>query len=298
MHNKIKRWFRGIYIHIILLIVYIPLFFAAIFSFNKTTEKGFIRSSWNGFTGDNWKYFFNEGRGIALLNSIIIAIAVSILVVFISLLTCYGMWRQKNKKYVQTIHAINNVKLINPDNIIALGLALLFTALFGTLVNTHEGLLRGIVGHTVMALPYGITLMFPRSEKFNLSHLEAAQDLGYNKLRAWFKTYFVFMIPSILFTALVSAFLSFDDFIILRTVSNTSTLGTKLYEGEFRSWGLVIGAALLVIVVLSNIIYIVYKTVTVVRFNKKIKANNKANSVYLFQTKEYDMALNGGHNEK
>ncbi|MGV2393809.1 UNVERIFIED_CONTAM: hypothetical protein O8I53_13185 [Campylobacter lari] len=42
------------------------------------------------------------------------------------------------------------------------------------------------------------------------------------------------MIPSIIFASLVAAFLSFDDFIILRTVSNTSTLGTKLYEGQFK----------------------------------------------------------------
>lgn len=299
MHKKLSKVLRGLYIHIILLIVYIPLFFAAVFSFNKPTEKGFIRSSWNGFTSDNWKYFFNEGRGIALLNSIIIAVAVSILVVIIALLTCYGMWRQKNKRYVQVVHAINNVKLINPDNIIALGLALLFAALFGTLVNTQEGLLRGIVGHTVMALPYGITLMFPRSEKFQLSQLEAAQDLGYNKVRAWFKTYFVFMIPSILFTALVAAFLSFDDFIILRTVSNTSTLGTKLYEGEFRAWGLVVGAALLIIVIASNIFYIASKSISISRMNKKLRANRHSKHSLLFQEpKTETITIGGNHGQQ
>ncbi|WP_036436216.1 ABC transporter permease [Mycoplasmopsis felifaucium] len=292
MHNKVSRWFRGIFIHLILLLVYIPLFFAAIFSFNKPTEKGFIRSSWNGFTGDNWKYFFNEGRGIALLNSIIIAVAVAVLVVTISLLTCYGMWRQKNKKYTQVIHAINNAKLINPDNIIALGLALLFAALFGTLVNTQEGLLRGIVGHTVMALPYGITLMFPRSEKFNCSQLEAAQDLGYNKVRSWFKTYFVYMIPSIVFAALVSAFLSFDDFIILRTVSNTSTLGTKLYEGEFRAWGLVVGAALLIIVITGNIAYITYKSIAIGKAKRKLSSKNYKTQLFQ-ETKTIEITVKG-----
>nr|WP_307934888.1 hypothetical protein [Mycoplasmopsis bovis] len=68
-----------------------------------------------------------------MLNSIIIAFAVSALVVSISLFTCYGMWRQKNRAYSKLILGTNNVPLINPDNISAIGLALLFSALFGAL---------------------------------------------------------------------------------------------------------------------------------------------------------------------
>ncbi|SYV93371.1 Uncharacterised protein, partial [Mycoplasmopsis synoviae] len=44
------------------------------------------------------------------------------------------------------------------------------------------------------------------------------------------------MLPSILMTFVVSFVFSIDDFIIARTVSNTSTLGTKLYEGAFQTW--------------------------------------------------------------
>ncbi len=105
----------------------------AIFSFNNPSSKGFVRTNWNGFTTNNWSTFFNEGRGVALFNSIIIAFAVSALVVSISLFTCYGMWRQKNRAYSKLILGTNNVPLINPDNISAIGLALLFSALFGAL---------------------------------------------------------------------------------------------------------------------------------------------------------------------
>ncbi|MBZ4218295.1 ABC transporter permease [Mycoplasma tauri] len=276
--NKFFGWLKGIYIHLILLIFYIPLFFAVVFSFNQPSTKGFIRTSWNGFTLDNWKTALENGRESALLNSVIVAFFVSIFVVLISLITCYGLWNQKNKRVTKAVLGSNNIPLINPDNITAIGLALLFTLMFGTLSNSKEGLIRGIVGHTIMALPYGITLMFPRNEKFNASLLEAAQDLGYNKIRAWFKTYFIHMLPSSIFTALVAAFLSFDDFIIMRTVSNTSTLGTKLYEGEFRSWGLVIGATLLIIVLVSNIIYICYKTIKIKKYNSKIKKLQKDNN--------------------
>ncbi|WP_029513182.1 ABC transporter permease [Mycoplasmopsis primatum] len=293
--NKFFKWLKRIYIHIILLIVYIPLFYAAIFSFNSPTSKGFVRASWNGFTTLNWATFFNEGRGAALVNSIIIAFVVSILVVAISLFTCYGMWRQKNKNYGKWVLRSNNIPLINPDNITAIGLALLFSALFGTLASTKEGLFRGIIGHTVMALPYGITLMFPRSEKFNASYLEAAQDLGYNKISAWFKTYFIHMLPSSIFAGIVAAFLSFDDFIILRTVSNTSSLGTKLYEGEFRSWGLVVGAALLILVITGNIFYISFKSL---RGNKNSSVLKKDTSKNLTVQTSVQNIAGGDSNEK
>lgn len=275
MDSKFKKWMKRIYIHLILLIFYIPLFFTVIFSFNKPTKKGYLKYTWNGFTTQNWATFFDQGRGAALLNSILVALVVSTIVVTFSLITCFGMWRQKNEKYGKVLLEVNNIPLINPDNIIAIGLVLLFSALFGTLASTKGGLLRGIAGHSIMALPYGITMMFPRSEKFNKNQLEAAQDLGYNKFRAWFKTYFVYMLPTIVYTLLVSAFMSFDDFIIMKTLSNTPTLGTKLYEGEFRSWGLVVGAALLTLVILGNLIYISYKSIRISVLHTKIEKNRK-----------------------
>ncbi|UUD35460.1 ABC transporter permease subunit [Mycoplasmopsis caviae] len=259
------------YIYLILVFTYIPLVFAVIFSFNKPSDKGFLSFNWNTYSKDAWVNFFDEGRGNALINSIIIAFFVSILVVSISLVTVFAMWRQKNKNYSRIVRAVNNVPLINPDNITAIGLVLVFSALFGTLASTREGMLRGIVGHTIMALPYGITLMYPRSEKFNASLFEASQDLGYSKIKSWFKTYFIYMIPSIIFAALVSIFLSFDDFIILQTTSNVSTLGTKLYEGQFKAWGLVVGASLLFLTIAINACYIGYKAYIIKRSVKKVK---------------------------
>ncbi|EGV00322.1 ABC transporter permease [Mycoplasmopsis columbina] len=270
-----SRFWNGLkqsYIYLILVVTYIPLIFAVVFSFNKPSAKGFLSFTWNQGTNEAWVNFFADDRGNALVNSIIIALFTAIFVVIISLVTVYAMWRQKNKKYGVVIKSVNNIPLINPDNITAIGLVLVFSMLFGTLASTKEGLARGIVGHTLMALPYGITLMYPRSEKFNRSLMEASQDLGYSKFRSWFKTYFVYMIPSIIFSALVAAFLSFDDFIILRTTTNTVTLGTKLYEGQFQAWGLVVGAALMFLTIFGNIIYISYKAYNL---KKGTKLKNK-----------------------
>ncbi|WP_029512698.1 ABC transporter permease [Mycoplasmopsis iners] len=273
--NKFVNFLRHSYIYLILFLTYVPLTFAIIFSFNKPSDKGFLSFTWNRFTTEAWTNFWQNGRDLALVNSLIIALFTALLVISISLVTVFAMWRQRNKKYGSAIQAVNNIPLINPDNITAIGLVLVFAILFGTLANTSEGLIRGIVGHTIMALPYGITMMYPRSEKFNKSLLEASQDLGYSLFRSWFKTYFIYMMPSIIFSGAIAAFLSFDDFIILRTLSNTATLGTKLYESDFQAWGLVVGAALMFATLIGNAIYFLHKSKGLRKARKlKLKAKN------------------------
>ncbi|MGZ9755451.1 ABC transporter permease [Mycoplasma sp. 394] len=258
--NKFTEFLRRSYIYIILAIIYVPLITGVVFSFNQKTPKGEFNPTWTKGVFENWVTLFDNGRGLALLNTILLAIIVSTLVVIISLITVYALYRQKNRLMRSTLTATSNIPLINPDNITALGLVLVFSLFFGIVAVDSEGFGRLIVAHTIMALPYGISLMLPRSEKFNNNLFEASQDLGYSKTRAWFKTYLVYMIPSIITVILVSSVLSFDDFIITRTVSNASTLGTKLYEGAFEPWGLVIGSIVLFITILGNIGYAIYKT--------------------------------------
>ncbi|MBU4692899.1 ABC transporter permease subunit [Mycoplasma sp. CSL7491-lung] len=257
--NKVSSLLKRSYVYLILLIIYVPLVVGVVFSFNVPTKKGEANPSWIKGTFDNWVSVLDSGRDLALLNTILLAIIVSFLVATISIITSYAMYRQKNKLIKSTLTSTSNIPLINPDNITAIGLVLVFTAFFGIVQVDNEGFLRVIVGHTIMALPYGISLTLPRSEKFNNNLFEAAQDLGHSKIKAWFKTYLIYMIPSIISVILVSSVLSFDDFIIARTTSNTSTIATKLYEGAFRPWALVLGAIVLFTTIIGNLVYASYK---------------------------------------
>lgn len=251
--TKFWEFIKQSYVWIILVIFYLPFAIIAIFSFNKTSEKGFVSFVWNGFTLDAYKNLFSSEILLAFVNSIIIAILTSIIVVLISLMTVFSVWRQKNKLIKGFKSFSDNISMINPDVIIGASLSLFFVMTFGLLSPGKEGLLRSVVGHSVMVLPYGILIMYPKSEKFNKSLFEASQDLGYSKLRTWFKTYFIYMIPSIIFTIIVTFVFSFDDFIITRMTSNTPTLGTELYQGQFRSWALALGTLLMISILIGNI---------------------------------------------
>ncbi|QNM93820.1 ABC transporter permease subunit [Mycoplasma sp. Pen4] len=257
--SRLSSFLRKSYIYIILAIVYIPLITAAVLSFNTPTPKGQARTAWDKFTWENWAGLFQNERDQALVTTILLAIIVSFLVCVLSLITVYALYRQKNRTVRAVVSSTSNIPLINPDNITAIGLVLVFGLFFGVVQTNEEGFGRVVIAHTIMALPYGISLMLPRSEKFNSNFLEASQDLGYSKIRSWFKTYLVYMIPSIIMTVVVSSVLSFDDFIITRNVSNTQTLGTKLYEGSFEPWALVLGTIVLSLTIVANIIYTIVK---------------------------------------
>ncbi|MBU4691209.1 ABC transporter permease [Mycoplasma zalophi] len=282
--NKITTYIKKSYIGIIILIFYIPLIFGAIYSFNSPSDKGiFSVTTWNKFTFAAYTELFSKSHFSAFINSFLIAVFTSIIVIILALLTVFGLWRQKNKRSRQYVQSSSNIPMINSDVVTALTLAIVLTSFFGVLKATNEGFIRVIVSHVVIILPYAIMIMLPKSDKFSKNIFEASEDLGYSKIKTWFKTYFVYMLGSIGFVFVISMVLSFDDFIITRIVSNTETLGTQLYEGQFQAWSLALGSISLLIVIAANIFYILTKThflkATQEKFKKVINRNRKIENV-------------------
>ena len=277
--NKFKSFLRYSYIIVILLLLYIPIFFGLIYSFNEPSAKGvFSVTTWNRTSWSAYKELFSKSHSLAFVNSFLLGFTTSIIVIVLSLITVFALWRQKNRTIRTFVQGTSNIPLINPDVITGLTLAIVLNLIFiGTLKATNEGFFRAIIAHSVMCLPYGILIMLPKSDKFSKNIFEASQDLGYSKFKTWFNTYFTYMLGTIGFTFVITMALSFDDFIITRIVSNTETLGTQLYEGQFQAWSLAIGAISLIIVIFGNTIYAAYKTGQNAR-NKKLsmaKINSK-----------------------
>lgn len=258
--SKIINFFKKSYVVIIIGLFYAPIIFATIFSFNKPSRKGSLSfTHWNGFTWNSWKAIGSTDKGDAIVNSLILGTFVSIFVVVLSLITVFALWRQKNKTFKTFVDGTSNVPLINPDVITAIGMSLVMGIMFGTLTVENDGMWRAIISHTIMILPFGIMIMYPRSAKFHRSMLEASMDLGYGPVRSWFNTYFKFMLPISIAVIVIALTLSFDDFIITRTTSNTTTIGTKLYEGSFKGWALALGAIMTTISVSVSIGFSILK---------------------------------------
>lgn len=277
--NKFKNFLKYSYVFLILVFLYVPLLFGTIYSFNTPSDKGnFSVTTWNRTSFQAYQELFSKSHALAFVNSFLLGISTSVLVIVISLLTCFALWRHKNKTSRTFVQTTSNVPMINPDVITGLTLAIVLNIIFlGTLKATSEGFFRAVIGHTVMCLPYGILIMLPKSDKFSKNIFEASMDLGYSKFKTWFKTYFVYMLGSVGFTFIITIALSFDDFIITRIVSNTETIGTQLYEGQFQAWSLALGAISLLVVILGNSIYVAVKSSQSHRAKKATQISYKIN---------------------
>ena len=256
--SKLYEFLKKSYVLIILALFYIPVIFAAVFSFNKydPNAKGAIDpTQWLGGSLTSYSTIFKDGRGNALVNSIILGLIVATIVAFISLITVYALWRQRNRSYKAFVDSTANIPLINPDIITAVSLSLIFGVIFGSLTITSDGMWRAVLAHVTMILPFGILLAYPRSSKFKLSMIEASKDLGYGPVRSWFKTYFIYMLPMTAAVIVISLTLSFDDFILTRTVSNTTTIGTKLYESPIKGWALALGSIMMLFTISGSFVY-------------------------------------------
>lgn len=258
--SKVSTFFKRSYIMLILLIVYAPLLTAAIFSFNQAPKRGDVSFNvWNGFSWQGFIELSEKHILMAIVNSIVIGVIVAIVVVIVSLLTVYGLWRQKQKVYKLFVDSTANIPLINPDIVSAVALAITFGLFFGTLGLLDSGMWRAIIAHIVVILPYGIIIMYPRSSKFDKSLLEASYDLGYGPMRSWFKTYFRHMWPVIVASFVIALTLSFDDFILTRITSKVETTGVILYSSNIKNWVLMLGTILLIITVGSSVFYALWK---------------------------------------
>lgn len=252
-----KDWLKKSYVYVILMLFYVPLFFAAIFSLSKGSRRSDMPFDF-AFTGEGWKYLIADKEIFsALLVTFNIAWLVILLVVSISLLTVYALWRQKSKFVKGYTSATYNVPLINPDIITGISIAIMYITLFGLQSMTKFGYIRVVLAQTTMILPFGITIMHPKSEKFNISLMEASKDLGFGPISTWFRTYFRHMLPVVIATAVVAFVLSSDDFIITRLLydSTKQSIGSLMYSGKLEPWVLAIGTFMLIISLTGTTIY-------------------------------------------
>lgn len=246
MLGVLAKKLKGFFLLFVLVISYLPLLYAFVFSFNSTSKKEAISEVTLSISSEGYTSLVNKGIFQPLVNSLLIAVLVSVFVGLLALITCFALWWRHNSFNENFVSTTSQVIIINPDIITALALSILFSTFFGVLKATEEGFFRLIISYSVIALPYSIFIMLPRSKKFPRSLFEASLDLGYGLVSSWFRTYLRYMLPTVFASTFICFIFTFDDFILARITSNASTLGTLLYEQkQFKTWILALGTLLL-----------------------------------------------------
>lgn len=224
----VKKISQRIYLGLVVLFLYAPIFVLIVLSFNASKS----RSKWGGFTFDWYKKLFsNEEIMQVLYTTLIIAFFSALVATIIGTVASIGI--NSMKRVPRTIMiGITNIPMLNADIVTGLSLMILFVALRFTL-----GFGTVLIAHITFNIPYVILSVMPRLRQTNRSTYEAALDLGASPIKAFFKVVLPDIMPGVLSGFLLAFTMSLDDFIITHFTrgSQINTLSTKIYAQVRKS---------------------------------------------------------------
>lgn len=257
--------FAKVYLALVMMFLYVPIFVLIVFSFNTTKS----RSVMSGFTFDWYiKLFKNEIIMSSLMNTIIIAVLASIVSTILGTAAAVGI---KNMKKVPKAIVLNitNFPIINPEIVTGVSLMLLFV-FFAARMNFEFGFVTLLIAHITFDVPYVILNVMPKLNQMDPFLYEAAQDLGCNPLKAFFKVVLPEIMPGVVSGFLISFTFSLDDFIIsyFTCGSSMQTLPVTIYSMTRRKVSPEINA-------LSTIIFLTVVVILVIKNIIEIKSNAK-----------------------
>jgi len=217
-----KARFPGIYLGIILALMYVPILLVIIYSFNESR----ISSVWSGFSLRWYRDLFRDKDMLeALINSLVLATVSSLSAAVIGTLAAVGMPRVKLRGK-SVVEYISTLPIMIPE--IILGMVFL---VYFSLIRLPFGMITLTVAHTSFCIPYIYMLVKARLVGIDKSYAEAAKDLGANEWNVFWDITLPLILPAIASGVLLSFAMSLDDVVISVFVTgvNTNTLPIRIY---------------------------------------------------------------------
>ena len=188
---------------ICLVFFYLPILVTMIFSFNSS-------KSLTRFTGFSMRWYtellHNTEVSKAVYVSVTIAILATVISTVLGTITAIGLSKSR-KVLKETLLNINNLPILNPDIVTAIGLMLLFSSL-----GFRKGYFTMLLAHISFCTPYVITSVYPKVRSLDPNLANAAMDLGATPFQALTKV-IVPMIKDGIFAGALLAFFLLRSFI-------------------------------------------------------------------------------------
>ena len=208
--QKKTSFFQRFYVAICLVFFYLPILVTMIFSFNSS-------KSLTKFTGFSMRWYtellHNTEVSKAVYVSVTIAILATVISTVLGTITAIGLSKSR-KVLKETLLNINNLPILNPDIVTAIGLMLLFSSL-----GFRKGYITMLLAHISFCTPYVITSVYPKVRSLDPNLANAAMDLGATPFQALTKVIVPMIKDGIFAGALLAFTMSFDDFVISYFVS-------------------------------------------------------------------------------
>jgi spermidine/putrescine transport system permease protein len=218
-----KKTVKKLYLFLIYLFLYAPVFTLIIFSFNNSKS----RAHWDGFTLKWYGELFHDRQIITSLTyTLAVALLASLTATIVGTAAAVGIFNM-NRLAKSVVMNLTYLPVLNPDIVTGVSLMILFI-----FMNLKLGFITLLLAHITFNLPYVILSVLPKLKQLNKHLYEAALDLGAVPLHAFRKVILPEIMPGVITGFLLAFTLSLDDFIIsfFTTGSGVSTLSITVYS--------------------------------------------------------------------
>ena len=259
-----------VYIAIILVLMYLPVLFIIILSFNSSL----VGNEFKDFTFTWYLQMFSKKKLTdAIMNTLTISILSTVISTVLGTLFAIGI-NSLSKKHRQGLILLNNLPILNADIVSGVFLFFVFKVI-GNMLNIRYPLGYGtlLISHIFFSLPYVVLSVLPKLNEIDDNLFDAALDLGCKPNQALRKV----IIPSIMggiFSGAVLAFtMSIDDFTISYFVSGAKiqNLSIWIYSSSSNNRYGNIQSAYAFYSILTVVMFVVLVGYNIISNNKQAK---------------------------
>ena len=116
------KWYAKLYTRLVFIFLYLPIIVLIAFSFNESKS----RASWTGFSFHWYKELFhNELILSSLRNTLIIALAASVIALVLGTMAAVGIYAMRRKWFKSLVMNITYLPILNPEIVTGVSLSLI-----------------------------------------------------------------------------------------------------------------------------------------------------------------------------
>ena len=248
--KKSKRTFGRILMILMIIFFYLPILYMIIFSFNDG-------KSLTSFSGFSLRWYRHMLESHDMMESLYTTFAVALIATAVSTVvgTISAIGLSKSKKIVRDVmEQIDNLPLMNPEIVTAIGFMLLFITF-----KVEKGFVTMLLAHIAFCIPYVILSVMPKIKSLDPNLADAAMDLGATPWQALTKVIVPQITPGIVSGSLIAFTMSVDDFIIsyFVTGSGVKNLSIMVYTMSKRVNPSINAISTLVVVIITAVLVII-----------------------------------------
>lgn len=214
MMHKLTKIISKSFIVLLIMFMYAPIVSLVVFSFNENKSL----TNWGGFSLQWYeKLFDSQDIMTAVIMTLLIAITATLVSTMIGTLAAISL--SKSRKMVKDlVLTVNNLPIVNPEIVTAVGLLLLFVSF-----QMDRGYTTMLLAHIAFCTPYVIITVYPKVRSLDPNLAEAANDLGATPLQALRMVILPEIKVAVIAAAAIAFTMSFDDFVISYFTAGSAT---------------------------------------------------------------------------